>query len=272
VPGVTPARIGELTDRDVGRPLAIVGYGYFDDTLQSGRRRAGTVHLRAREGRIFELMFGSYEAFRAWIDSEGGANASARRLVTESEIRSALGLPELADGEAPVEAPADDAPVAEEDPYEAYYREIYETYRMIPGYEVYVGNTEGDAQACRGDSGGPLLRFVRGELRVYAVGSGVQRTATEECALGAFYAALHEETMTAVQSAKSWRDPCRDVTEAGECRGDRAVRCTGREEGPRRITRTDCSLLGQTCGVGDDGQVACVDEPVAPGCDDDLEI
>jgi hypothetical protein len=37
-----------------------------------------------------------------------------------------------------------------------------------------------------------------------------------------------------------------------------AERCVGENEGPEKITRTDCAGLNQTCGMVD-GKAACVD-------------
>lgn len=276
LPDLTPARLGSLRDRDVGRDFAVIGYGIRDQSGNYGVRRAGTVELRAREGRIFEMMFGSYEAFREWLRSQGYYGV----ILDRAELERELGIAFPADDEPPAddagtpepppddggtpddggmgEPGPDDGGISEPD-YEAQYREIYETTYLIPEHEIYVGNTDGDAQPCHGDSGGPLVRFVNGQLRVYAVTSGGFGSARMRCDFGAVYTALAGESLEAANAARRWRDPCGDASAAGECRGDVAVRCTATDEGPRRLTRTRCALLGQTCGTGDDGQVACVD-------------
>src|SRR5690606_13067347 len=40
---------------------------------------------------------------------------------------------------------------------------------LLPGYEVWVGNVEGDAQPCKGDSGGPLFSLDGDDFLVHGV-------------------------------------------------------------------------------------------------------
>jgi hypothetical protein len=52
-------------------------------------------------------------------------------------------------------------------------------------------------------------------------------------------------------------DPCDGVSRQGQCDGAVAVRCTGAGEGPRRVVRIDCGIVGLACGVGRGRSVAC---------------
>ncbi|UJR83494.1 trypsin-like serine protease [Sandaracinus amylolyticus] len=275
---IAPARMAALTDRDIGRDFAVIGYGMRNNAGEYGIRRAGTVELRARSGRIFEMIFGSYEAFREWLVGQGHFGVILDRAELERELGITFpaededGGPPPDDGDAGVPddggpppddsdagPPPDDGDAGPDDYYEQLYRQYYETTYLLPEYEAWVGNTEGDAQICHGDSGGPLTRIVNGQLRVFGVASWGIHSREMYCNYGGMYAVFGQESLDAANEARRWRDPCGDATALGECRGDVAVRCTGAGEGPRRVTRTRCNLLGQTCGTGDDGQVACVD-------------
>ena len=253
---VRVARLGDLTDRDIGRAFAMIGYGMRDNTGVFGTRRAGNGTLRARQGRIFELMFGSFENFRE-RQIDFGQYLDLSRLAG-SPFPSDGGEDFPSDGGVPFPDDGDGGPPID-DWYTEYLRGIYENTYLIPNYELWVGGARGDAQACHGDSGSPLTRSQGGRLTIYAVTSGGVHSPEMYCNYGAVYAALTGETLAAVDAARSWVDPCGDMNQLGVCEGDEAVRCTAALEGPRRVTRTDCSLLGQTCGVGYDGQVACVD-------------
>lgn len=52
---------------------------------------------------------------------------------------------------------------------------------LLDGYEAQLGGAPGDAQACHGDSGGPLLRNVDGQLVVYGVVSSGVSGVKEVC-------------------------------------------------------------------------------------------
>jgi len=53
-------------------------------------------------------------------------------------------------------------------------------------------------------------------------------------------------------------DPCEGIPAEGMCEGDVAIRCSGPDEGNRRLLETDCSLIGGTCGFDEVGEVACI--------------
>ncbi|WP_437613725.1 trypsin-like serine protease [Sorangium sp. So ce834] len=138
-------------------------------------------------------------------------------------------------------------------------RKHYDEAVLLAGHEALVGAGEGDAQPCYGDSGSPLVRTEGGRLRVYGVASGVIRTNQLACDYGTVYATLGPDVLAFAKKASTWSDPCGDTKIDGVCEGFTAERCTALDEGPRRVTKTDCSLLGQTCGRDGTGAVACVD-------------
>ncbi|HEY0706733.1 MAG TPA: trypsin-like serine protease [Polyangia bacterium] len=235
VKGVTPIAIGQLTDEEVGRGFAAVGYGVQDNYRVLGTRRLGRQTLKAREGLVYEWLFGSFERYLHY-----------RR-----------------NGDVPA---GDDVPPPEALPpgYEAMVRAEWERAVLLPEYEVVTGGVPGDAQPCFGDSGSPLVRFEGGRFVGYGVVSGGLGTTRAVCDLGTVYATFGPEVATFLDGAVSWVDPCGDIDVRGSCDGDVARRCTNLNEGPRRLSTFDCGLLGMTCNQGPGGQVSCDGNPTAP--------
>jgi hypothetical protein len=265
---------------DLNRRFAIIGFGMQANYASMGSRRAGTVTLRGLEGRVFELMFGSYEGYRdyvhsvgygyypspyptadaggGWVDAGGGwADASVPPIDAGGDFDGGTfdSGPDFDGGDGGGYDP------------DQWIRDSYESTRLLDGYEAYVGNAPGDAQPCRGDSGGPLVGKSNGKLNVLGVASGALRGPRVECDYGAVYATLGDATQEFIQHALTWVDPCGGVSSSGQCEGSVAKRCTGRGEGQRRLTTTDCDLLNMVCGYDASG-ASCVDPsgPVAqPG-------
>lgn len=202
----------------VGKKLTAVGYGAQNVAeTQLGTRKAGTLTLRAVEGQPLHVLFPTIDAFDDAIKKDEG-NA----LVLNS-----------------TEA----------------IRQIYDM-QLKPGYEVFLGAVDGDAQVCHGDSGGPLLMNVDGELVIQGVASAVGLSGARlPCNMGAIYAVPGPAAQKLVDEAL--HDPCDGVPANGRCEGDVAVRCTNADEGPRRVTRTDCAGLAAHCVEPDGGVVAC---------------
>ncbi|AGP35485.1 hypothetical protein SCE1572_13675 [Sorangium cellulosum So0157-2] len=234
---IEPAAMADLSDADIDTRFAAIGYGVQDNKKTFGTRKAGSVTLRAREGKVFELIFGSFEAFKQWATTRDRSELLAH-LSAETEE-------EGNEGEAACDI-------------DCLLRK-YDEAILLAGYEALVGAGEGDAQPCHGDSGGPLVRIEGGRLRVYGVASGVISTNQLACDYGAVYATLGPEVLAFAKKASTWSDPCGDTKIDGVCEGRTAKRCTALDEGPRRVTKTDCSLLDQACGQDGTGAVACVD-------------
>ncbi|HEY0712380.1 MAG TPA: trypsin-like serine protease, partial [Polyangia bacterium] len=51
--GITPLSFSQLSDNDIGKPFAAIGYGIQDNVGNSGTRRLGRQTLKAREGRLW---------------------------------------------------------------------------------------------------------------------------------------------------------------------------------------------------------------------------
>lgn len=228
--GVEPFAWDAPEASDVGARLISIGYGTQDVQGSSGTRRAGSATVRGLEGKVFELAFGSFDAFKA-------------QLPLLSDLASEVGDVRTPDGVARAQ-------------------KIYDERKLLAGgYEAYVGGAEGDAQICHGDSGGPLLRRTKGKNTVIGVASWVSHSTFGYafCDFGGVYATVGPATKTFITRALAWTDPCPNTTSDGRCEGAMAIRCSSKSEGTRRILRTDCAALGLTCSVGADKQASCTD-------------
>lgn len=293
---VVPLVVKPLTERNVGQKLVAIGYGVMDNDFTSGERRVGTQTVKATRGRVFEALFGNFDAFFAWFKSTGyfaaDGNALGRQLADAANANDGSPVPGPSQdaggkGGAGGSVPDRDGGVAVEDggimtsdaapfpgdggfPYppfdlEAMARNIWDGTLLLEGYEAVTGGAPGDAQPCYGDSGSPLIRFDKKSGRyegfgVVAGGVGSQRSV---CDFGTVYATFGAEVLPFVRQAARWKDPCADADEAGMCRANVATRCTSIEEGPRRLTTLDCDLLGLACQVAPAG-VACGNTVLAP--------
>lgn len=322
VTNIKPLKFAQLTESAIGSRYGAIGYGVEDNNQTSGRRLAGSVRVNALSGRIYELIFGSYEAFKAWYldnyydggggstggvtggsitggsvtggsitggnvsggsDTGGGGDLDAGGSEPDgggspidggqtgggSDIDGGTDVDGGATGGGQTGGPTTGS-TGEDDWLDQYLREIYNNTYLMDGYETYVGNSEGDAQPCFGDSGSPLVKAnAQGELVAYAVTSGGIASRDLICDFGGVYAAFGPEVVTFLEDSKNWQDPCNGVSTDGVCDGDTASRCTALDEGKRRLTVTDCSLFGQTCAVASNGVAMCIGEGEDPVIIDD---
>ena len=242
----------------IGSRVSAVGYGVRDVSKSSGLRRAGTLTIRSTSGPIVQDLFPSVDEMLAFVKAEGGAAYD----------------------------PVKDEPRV---------RELWEK-SILENNELFAGVAPGDAQPCSGDSGGPLVGRVEGGLAVFAVVSGsfkLSNSTVNPCSvLGEVYATfpadiqnMIDEASTAAGGPRPVRvspmaivagspaslpakggddDRCAGVSVGGACDRGAAIRCIAEAEGPPRVTRTDCTLLMQTCREvdSDDGAAPtaeCVD-------------
>lgn len=243
----------------VGSRVSAVGYGIRDVMRTSGQRRAGTLTVRATNGPLVQSAFATEEELLAFVRTEGGEAYSQER--DEPRVRELWGK------------------------------------SILENRELFAGVAPGDAQPCSGDSGGPLVARTSGGLAVFAVVSGsfkLSNSYVNPCSVvGEVYAtfpadvqAMFDEASAsidvappkrvppsgvlagsgvAVPTAGEGEDRCAGVPVEGRCEDGVVLRCIAASEGPPRVTRTDCSLLLQTCGPapgapdGGAPHAACVD-------------
>lgn len=283
---LTPLKLATLKPKDTGKQFIEIGYGVRDNTYAYGTRRTGNATLRATSGRIFEIIFGSFERFKSW--AETGSPGSEALFVTgpvaphaflplARSLYQTLGAAAPSVGEAGAPsggsggtAGAGGSPGAAgelaiggddggPDPSD-YLRFIYDNTLLDAGYEAVFGGARGDAQACYGDSGSPVIRAdSSGDLVAYGVISGGLGSNQLVCDFGGVDALFGPDVLSFLQTAKKWIDPCKGATVEGTCSGKSAVRCTSPLEGPRRLVKFNCGSLGQVCAIQSDGTAGCSD-------------
>ena len=176
-------------------------------------------------GRLFERSFGSFENFLGAVPSIEDLRWEVGDVTTELGKQRA--------------------------------REVYDRRVLLDEHEGFFGYREGDAQACHGDSGGPIFRVVDGKRTVFGVTSWGTHRFGAFCDFGGVYAVLSPTVYAFVEKSLAWVDPCDGLPQAGRCEGTVAVRCSTLREGVRRRLATECADLGLVCGAGADGQVNC---------------
>ena len=237
---VTPIKVavGALADTDMNKKFVGIGFGAQDNYEDltgdlKGTRKMGTETARARSGKAFELMLGSFQAF---VD----------QLVYEY---------------------GQDVVNANMDLITSWYNDT----TVLTGYENWVGHADGDVQTCHGDSGGPLLHKAdaKGNISdrknsgtyIFGVVSGGWHSRDLTCDYGTFYAAIGPKTLELLDAAAKYKDPCGGTkySTKGACEGSVAKRCTDKWEGDRRLSVVDCSAVGLTCMADAAGAVGCHD-------------
>jgi secreted trypsin-like serine protease len=133
-------------------------------------------------------------------------------------------------------------------------REAYENERLLDGYEALLGAQALDANACVGDSGGPIIGRVNDRSIVYGVTSWGYGADDQVCALGGIGAMLGPAAVEFVDREAA----CPMIPAEGACEGNVAVNCAG--EGRNWAPETvDCAEGGFTCSFDEDGYAGCVD-------------
>ena len=220
--GVTPLPIATPTADLRGKHFAGIGYGRQDALGNYGTRMTGTMTYQQSGGRMFEAIYGSFAGFLADADRYGVDPSTPDGL--------------------------------------AAFEQAWEEYRLLDdGVEGWFGNGPGNAQACHGDSGGPIALAVNGKTTVFGVASWVAWVDEQAlCELGAAYATLNSTAMDFI----AYETACPMIPREGTCADlTTAVRCATPAEGGYRELRTDCSALGLICGTDETGALGCVEDP-----------
>lgn len=177
---IAPLSLGDLSDDDLETRFGAIGYGIQDSAGTAGTRKAGTVTLRARRGKVFSHIFGSFEGFVHYTETH-----DVSRLLEDAPRR------EDSDDEA----------------WDEYLRRRYDETLLLDDYEAWVGHVAGDVQPCNGDSGSPLVRRAGGELAVYGVVSGGLGSDRMRCDFGGVYATFGPATRAFLEDARSSTPP-----------------------------------------------------------------
>ena len=159
----TPAKLGRFENHMLGDKFQLAGYGVSDAFGVYGQRFAGPGTARAIRGHWYELLFrGNYRAYLDWYFT--------------------------------------DAPSAL--PSKAEAKEWWKTYHLESNYELLAGGLRGEAVACYGDSGGPLLRGTKASnLTVYGVSFAVEGSISSVCDLGGGYLVFNRKMLDFVRDA-----------------------------------------------------------------------
>ena len=221
---VEPYAYAPLPDGSVGQPFAGIGYGVRNNNGESGLRYLGQMNLRGVGGNHALNSWGSFEEYERQFPN----------------LR-----PEL------VEALVGGSPNPVQD--------LFALLELLPEYEATFGNAPGNAQACFGDSGGPILRWVNGKLTVFGVTSGGLGTIGQICDWGGVYSMLAPAALDVVDRGVA----CGLVPEEGQCTGTVLQRCAPPSEGGWEVVSTDCSLFGFDfiCAADSAGEVGCMPDP-----------
>lgn len=156
VGGVTPLppSMDPLSHQMIGEPLIIYGFG----SDVAGCPEAVPFRALRRSGSVTlrALRGNVFDAIYGGYDAFRAA-ASSDRLRSDAAIR-------------------------------------YQTGYLLEGYEVWAGRDPGGAQACHGDSGGPVFRRRDGQLELVGVVSWSWQSSTELCDDGSVFAVFGPST------------------------------------------------------------------------------
>jgi hypothetical protein len=280
VTDVAPMRFAALSDSQIGRRFTGIGFGQQDSLGTSGTRRAGSMTLTATGGRVFDAAFGSFDGFLADgapLLFPGYDPSNPFDLAYLEEQYEAT---RLIDGiEAWFGARAGDAqscsgdsggPITARDGNQTVlYGVASWVYRdpiicaLIGGAYSSINHVTLDfldyelncplipkEGACDGET---VVRCAQPE-------EGGRRELRTDCSELGLYCGFDE-----IGELGCIDDPCEGIPAEGVCNGDVATRCSGPDEGPRRVIETNCAITGDSCGI-ENGSVTCIDntDPVCP--------
>jgi hypothetical protein len=223
---IAPATPKLFTDALIGTAMVSAGYGvYGAPGTSDDQRRIGRETVSGTEGRVFELILGSFESFVEWAFTG---------QVTPDDFL--------------VNFPPDDPEIA-------FLRQQFDVLVLYDQHEAVAGLAPTDTQTCFGDSGGPLARFTRDNgWETYGVVSGGLGSLRSVCDFGSVFSTFGPESFAFLEQSLDWVDPCADVSASGACDGDIAVTCETNFVGNiRRLVEVDCSDQGLACVSSEQG-------------------
>ena len=161
--GVKPVKLGLFEDKMIGTKFDIAGFGVNNAEHFYGQRFLGKATARALSGKWYPLLFSNkYDKFRSWYFTD-----SPSALPSEAEAKT-----------------------------------WWSSYALEDKYELLAGGLKGEAVACHGDSGGPLLRGTTATtLTTYGVSFAVEGTISSACALGGGYLVFNKKMLEFVNGA-----------------------------------------------------------------------
>lgn len=217
---IAPATPKLFTNALIGTAMVSAGYGVYGASgVSDDQRRIGRETVAGTEGRVFELILGSFENFVEWVFTG---------QVTPDDFL--------------VDFPPDDPEIV-------FLRQQYDALVLYDQHEAVTGLAETDTQSCFGDSGGPLARFTRERgWETYGVVSGGLGSLRSACDFGSVFSTFGPQSFAFLQQSLDWVDPCGDVTASGACDGGIATTCETSFVGNiRRLVEVDCAGQGLAC-------------------------
>lgn len=160
---IDPAKLGLWEDKLLGKKFEIAGYGVHDPAYIYGQKYKGKLTAKTLNGKWYKLIFNN------------DYNAYLEWYFTDSSFASGT---------------------------EEEAAEWWDLYKLENKYELLAGKP-GEAQACFGDSGGPLMlsKHGCGDTTVYGVSFAVEGSISNVCDLGSAYLVFNKKMLDFVRSA-----------------------------------------------------------------------
>jgi hypothetical protein len=159
--GITPAKVGRYEGDMIGSEFQIVGYGANNPDFFYGEKFAGTATARAHAGFWYRLLFDQDK--QAFLDWYF-TDAATFPTPQEAEI-------------------------------------WWDLFQLEANYELLAGGLDGEAVACFGDSGGPLLKGTNASnMTTYGVSFAVEASLSTLCTKGGAYAVFNQHMLDFVQA------------------------------------------------------------------------